>query len=554
MKNQWHALLNAILDRETVREIFLLEEGCPKPEEYGFLTPDQYAKDGICPVCDDIGLRVVWTNRGDEPVCCVVCPDCGGLEIPKEQLRQWKINMTLFLEKLTIGFGVNPMLKTIIPKKLWLLGQKDGIEYYFVPYLSHFDPEPTISELLKSPKSVVLTVNEMYANLLNTYIKQPCLSLKTVASLNHDGTIVADISEQLKVAFPDVSAPPFEFRKKGQMWVVRYQGKETFLKDALGPYYVSMLLQKPHKFVFAVALHAMAAGQSPDKEARVGTAECVLDEQTKSEIENQLQILLSEIEEAKDTGDHLVEQESQNEYDELFAFYQKNIGLGGQIRKEHDGSAKIRQAVQKAIQRTIILIEDELPECGAHLDQSISTGTKFNYKPEQILDWVLGIIFEYKSSNCRDLAASLQQTIDVKLFQFPECCHALLPVRLRELSASYANIDNKDIEEFKNWYEDYSSLSFYEQIFHSQKENIRWDNQLRRNYFFAAIAAYSVIFCVLVFYAIASNEKVSHFFAIFSWLFPITQFFVSHCFGLWIETGSLKELKDKYDLLDDSFT
>ena len=389
MKNQWHALLNAILDRETVREIFLLEEGCPKPEEYGFLTPDQYAKDGICPVCDDIGLRVVWTNRGDEPVCCVVCPDCGGLEIPKEQLRQWKINMTLFLEKLTIGFGVNPMLKTIIPKKLWLLGQKDGIEYYFVPYLSHFDPGPTISELLKSPKSVVLTVNEMYANLLNTYIKQPCLSLKTVASLNHDGTIVADISEQLKVAFPDVSAPPFEFRKKGQMWVVRFEGREMFLKDNSGPAYIAMLLAKPGQSLFAIDMHRIAAGYDPATSARPESGNDLTDRQTVREAEEQSQKLLAELDNARRDGDRIIEREILDEIEKLANYLCETKGFGGKSKKTANSADSIRRSLQQLIKCTVQEIEKELPECSSHFRKSISTGLTICYDPNTKLEWSL---------------------------------------------------------------------------------------------------------------------------------------------------------------------
>ena len=133
MKTKWRELLNALLDRGTVREIFLKGEDCPKPVEYGFLTPDQPAKDGICVHCGEGGLRVIWSTTCDgEPFACVPCPECGGHQIPEEQLRQWKIKMPVFFEKLAATFGLNPSLKSVVPEMAWLLGQKDGIEYYFV--------------------------------------------------------------------------------------------------------------------------------------------------------------------------------------------------------------------------------------------------------------------------------------------------------------------------------------------------------------------------------------------------------------------------------------
>ena len=389
MKEPWRELLRALLNRGTLREIEFTGDHYPRPELYGFLTQDQPAKDGICFHCGDGGLKIVWTKHDDKPVLYVVCHECGSHKISESQLRQWKIIMPVFFEKLAATFGINHSVKSVVPEMVWLLGQKDGIEYYFVRYVNILKPTQVTVELLKSPKSVVLTTNETFTEILQQFLPQPCLALETVVTLNQDGTMTADISEQLKVAFPEPSAPPFEFRKKGQGWILRFEGKETFLKDGVGPHYLSLLLKKPFKQVFAVALHAMVAGQTPDKEARVGMAESIVDEQTQKEIEDRLRELAVDIAEAQKSGDHLVEQESQEEYNELLAFYQKNIGLAGQVRKEHDASAKIRQAVLKAIQRTIILIEDELPECATHLEDSIVTGSKFNYIPVKVVPWVL---------------------------------------------------------------------------------------------------------------------------------------------------------------------
>ncbi|HBT77850.1 MAG TPA: hypothetical protein DEB39_13210, partial [Planctomycetaceae bacterium] len=49
-----------------------------------------------------------------------------------------------------------------------------------------------------------------------------------------------------------VAVAPYEFRKKSDYWVVRFDGKEGFVKDSVGAKYLSSLFSKPGESMFAL--------------------------------------------------------------------------------------------------------------------------------------------------------------------------------------------------------------------------------------------------------------------------------------------------------------
>ena len=123
-----------------------------------------------------------------------------------------------------------------------------------------------------------------------------------------------------------------------------------------------------------------------------------------------------------------------------------------------------------------------------------------------------------------ELAAKIQQTIDVNLFKLPNNCNILLSSEIKEIIALYSLAD---LSEFENWYSDYSALDFEKQVFCSQKEIIRWDKNLREKYFW--LIRVSTIACpiLLLLYAIFTNATLDSFFAVVSWSFPLGQFLIT---------------------------
>ena len=185
-----------------------------------------------------------------------------------------------------------------------------------------------------------------------------------------------------------VAMPEYEFRKMGQGWVIRFEGNDTFIKDGIGPNYISLLLRKPKTPIFASDLQAIAAGQKPEHTQRVSSGH-KSDAATLEQIHKRYNELVAELEEAKQDHNNLLEKEICDEIEKLMNYLAEATGWDGYVKKEIDEAEKIRQAVYRAIQRTIILLEELLPECAEHLEDAIETGFTINYMPSTPVEWIL---------------------------------------------------------------------------------------------------------------------------------------------------------------------
>lgn len=160
-----------------------------------------------------------------------------------------------------------------------------------------------------------------------------------------------------------------------------------------------------------------------------------------------------------------------------------------------------------------------------------------------IVIFAIMICLEKKSMKDVLLAAKIQQTIDVRLFQLPDNCQVLLQSEINELIAS---IIPGELSEYENWYSDYSSLDFQKQILLSQKENIRWDKTLREKYC-VLLQSFAVgVPILLLFYAIFASFSLSSIFAIASWLFPIEKFLITQWVGLRDDIRYLETVKTEF--------
>jgi len=146
-----------------------------------------------------------------------------------------------------------------------------------------------------------------------------------------------------------------------------------------------------------------------------------------------------------------------------------------------------------------------------------------------IVIFVLTSFLERRSKNYIEQAARIQQTIDVHLFRLPDKSHTLTRMEIREIVANYTSMD---LASYMNWYSDYSGTDYPNQVFFSQKENIRWDKKLKKKYLILIIVLALLFPTLLVLHAIFFNKTASSFFAVASWLFPLEQFLVIYWIGL----------------------
>lgn len=142
-------------------------------------------------------------------------------------------------------------------------------------------------------------------------------------------------------------------------------------------------------------------------------------------------------------------------------------------------------------------------------------------------------------------AASIQQYIDASIFA-PVIDTNIsdwgdMPTK-SDLADAVSKYGDKDTSAFVNWYSDYSSMNGESQVFYSQRENVRWDLALHKEFKkFYAILLSVIALALLVAFLVVDPSFVKAFFVL-SWFMPVAEYVFS----------VIKEVDESISLLRDS--
>ena len=95
---------------------------------------------------------------------------------------------------------------------------------------------------------------------------------------------------------------------------------------------------------------------------------------------------------------------------------------------------------------------------------------------------------------------------------------------LTELIAK-TKITEKDIDQKKNWYNDYSSYPHAMQAYYSQCECVRWDGDLRKYYIYSLYCCGIVALVFVVVLAVALGMTVFEFIVNFATFIPLVKYY-----------------------------
>ncbi len=166
------------------------------------------------------------------------------------------------------------------------------------------------------------------------------------------------------------------FRRDGDVWNLRFDGRSAALKDAKGLQDMHRLLSEPGAEVSATEL----AGLPDDAGSDV-----VLDNQAKAAYRRRLDQLEEEI----DHPDPKRAERAQAEKDALVIELSRAFGLAGRSRRLGDSGERARTAVTARIRDTLRRIDKVHPALARHLDESITTGRLCSYRPNHPIRWQL---------------------------------------------------------------------------------------------------------------------------------------------------------------------
>jgi len=196
-----------------------------------------------------------------------------------------------------------------------------------------------------------------------------------------------DLPSRSQHNMPEI--PPFEFRKKGDMWVIRFDGEETYLKDSVGLQCIGHLLAKPHDPIFVMELRAILNGPKPDAVAMPLAREAIVDQATLTDLKHRYLELQSDLETALRDGNEIMEVETEREMEKIIQYLGQVKAIGGETRKVNDDFEKARSATSKAFWRSVNQIRGDLPLLATHLEKSCVVGMVCNYAPERSINWIL---------------------------------------------------------------------------------------------------------------------------------------------------------------------
>lgn len=154
-------------------------------------------------------------------------------------------------------------------------------------------------------------------------------------------------------------------------------------------------------------------------------------------------------------------------------------------------------------------------------------------------------------------AASIQQYIDVTLFSSAiggtKSEWGDLPNKT-DLAETISEFSSADTSAVKNWYSDYSSLPGESQVFHCQRENIRWNYKLHKSYIHFCNCLLLIIAIVMIIAIFKKNPDIIKLICVLSWLTPLAEYAYSVSKEVRTSISLLQKIDSLCDQIENDLT
>lgn len=151
-------------------------------------------------------------------------------------------------------------------------------------------------------------------------------------------------------------------------------------------------------------------------------------------------------------------------------------------------------------------------------------------------------------------AAEIQQYFDTTLYSFSEYedlnkwWHK--PITKERVIEKVSNYPTTGFRPNDVWYEDYSSKVPCEQIYFCQRENIRWDGDLRRKYRIACNIVLVLAIVLAAVLAFTFNLTVHQMVSVLLWIVPFVGYLVSFNAAMTKDARCVADLNAEADQID----
>lgn len=173
------------------------------------------------------------------------------------------------------------------------------------------------------------------------------------------------------------------FRPLGSLWQVSFAGRDAHLPHLKGCVDIATLLSQPRQEIHC---NELMGGDA----AAAGAGDDAIDDQARAAYRARIAELQRELAEAQEDNDLGRSEKLGEELETLSEHLSKALGLGGRARKLGAPTERARSAVTWRIRSALKKLDEVHPDLGAHLRDSIQTGTFCSYSPKADgKDWEL---------------------------------------------------------------------------------------------------------------------------------------------------------------------
>ena len=308
-----------------------------------------------------------------------MCPFDGADLVVKDRLRQWAIDGRAIAELLASAMPEGGPPETLLPGVAWRIGEVQVGGESFPIVLTTTRSASRLADRSGASRMILIgdeLPGEGFAGRLSI-TEAFAISTKQIKSRPERFAQVLPLSS---VSLDNA------FYRKGQMWVVRFEGEETYLENNVGPLYIARLVATPNRAVPAVTLLASRIGI--DERQLIGSSGELTDETAVEECRVRYHELMGEIAEAKANHDLGWLEKLQSEQDQLALHFASVLGKGDKPREVGD-IKKVSQSVSVGIKRTLDVLDTELKPLADHLRAHLSRGVCPIYSPPADIDWLV---------------------------------------------------------------------------------------------------------------------------------------------------------------------
>ena len=332
-----------------------------------FVKPATVPATICCPGCEEQCPMPVQKRDGRQFIWCDKPQNYGLISLVANDLKYWRGDMR-DLARVLSGLLELHNPREIVAGRIYDIGLFNGHTLFLTCGLDWVDAKEIMNDTrIRNANPLVITLSPA-----PSWVSVPSIGLGQL--LYYKAGKLSIEKDRLNVVTRGSTPEGNIFRREGDYWRIRYNGKEATIKHIKGMVYIDYLLHHPNQDVPAIILQQLANKTPAASNSRYDPAfedaaildtDPLIDDKALRDIQSRIEFLKE-----TDPDSPLIQ--------ELDAYLLQGK-YSGKSKNFIDDNERARLAVTKTISAAINNVKSAMPEYGVHLKSFIQTGKFCKY-------------------------------------------------------------------------------------------------------------------------------------------------------------------------------